>query len=63
MYKIIYRLIVESDFDFNYWNQFDSKVSTLEIDSKPKLISIILKSIQLDSSRYSIPILEIESNC
>ncbi len=62
-FKITSRLIVKSSFDFNYWNRFDPTISTLEIDSKFESISIILKSIRFDSSRYSIPILEIESNC
>ena len=57
------RLTVESGFGSNYWNRLDSTISILEIDSKPKSIYIILKSIRFDSSRYSIPILEIESNC
>jgi len=60
---IIFRLIVGLDFDSNYWNQFDSTIPTLEIDSKLNLVRANLKSIQFNSSRYSISILEIESNC
>jgi len=59
----LFRLIVGSDFDFNYWNRFDPTILTLEINLKPKSISIILKSIWFNSSRYSISILGIESNC
>jgi len=59
----VVRLIVGSGFGSNYRNRPDSTISTLGIDPKPKSISIILESIQLDPSRYSIPILGIESNC
>jgi len=59
----IYRLTIGSDFGSNYWNRPDSTISTLGIDLKFELIPIILRSIQLDSSRYSISILGIESNC
>jgi len=57
------RLTVGSDFGSNYWNRPDPTVSILEIDSKPELVCANLKSIRLDSSRFSISILEIESNC
>jgi len=57
------RLIVESSFDFNYWNQFDSTIPILEIDSKFKSICLNLKSTRFNSSQFSISILEIESNC
>ncbi len=59
----IFRLIVGSGFGSNYWNRLDSTILILGIDLKPKSISIILESIQLDSSRYLISILGIESNC
>jgi hypothetical protein len=58
-----YRLIVESSFDFNFRNRLDSTISILRIDSKFNSISIILKSTRFDSTRFSISILEIESNC
>ena len=58
-----HRLTVGSDFGSNYWNRFDPTISTLEIESKFESISIFLKSIRSDSSRFSVPILEIESNC
>jgi len=57
------RLIVESNFDSNFWNRLDSTIPILEIDLKLDSISIIFKSNQLDSTRFSISILEIESNC
>jgi len=57
------RLTVKLDFDFDYWNRFDLMVLILEIESKVKLISIFLKLIWFNSSRFSISILEIESNC
>jgi len=57
------RLIVGSEFDFNFWNQFDTSISTIEIDSKSNSIRANLKSTRFDSSRFSILILEIESNC
>ncbi len=57
------RLIVGSGFDSNYWNRLDSTILILGINLKLKLISTFLKSIRLNLSRFSIPILEIESNC
>jgi len=38
-------LIVKLDFDFNFRNQLDLSILTLEIDLKFDLISIILKLI------------------
>jgi len=38
------RLIVGSDFGFNFRNRFDLSISILEIDSKSDSISIFLKS-------------------
>jgi len=61
--KELNRLIVGSGFGSNYWNRFNSTISTLEIDSKFFSIRANLKSTRFDSSRYSISILEIESNC
>ncbi len=63
LYLATNRLIVRSGFGSNFRNRPDSTISTLGIDSKPESISIILESTRLDSSRYSIPILGIESNC
>ncbi len=56
-------LIVRSNFDYNFRNQLDLSISILEIDSKFNSISIILKLTRFDSSRFSISILEIKSNC
>jgi len=58
-----YRLIVGSDFDFNFWNRLDLTILTLGIDSKSNSISIILELNRLDSTRFSIPILGIELSC
>ncbi len=58
----IIRLIIGSDFDFNFWNRPDLSISTLGIDSKSDSISIILELNQLDSTQFSITTLEIESN-
>ncbi len=57
------KLIVRSNFGFNYWNRLDLIVLILGINLKLKSISIILELIRFDLSRYSIPILGIESNC
>jgi len=57
------RLIVGSGFGSNYWNRLDSTIPTLEIDSKFNLICANLESTRFNSNRYSISILEIESNC
>ncbi len=63
LYSVSLRLIVGSGFGSNYWNRPDPTISTLGIDPKPKSIPIILESTRPDSSRYSISILGIESNC
>jgi len=60
---VIIRLIVESNFDSNFRNRLDSSISTLEIDLKFNSISTFLKSNQIESSRFSISKIEIESNC
>ncbi len=60
---ILYRLIVGSSFDSNFRNRLDLTISTLEIDLKLNLISIILELTRLDSTRFLILILGIESNC
>ncbi len=57
------RLIVRSDFGSNFRNQLGLSISILEINSKFNSISIILKLTRFDSSRFSISILEIRSNC
>ncbi len=57
------RLTVGSGFGSNYWNRPDSTIPTLEIESKFESISIFLESIRSDPSRFSVSILEIESNC
>ncbi len=59
---IIFRLIVGSGFGSNFWNRLDSTISILEIDSKFNSIPIILEPNRLDSTRFSIPTLGIESN-
>jgi len=40
-FLVLIRLIVGSDFDFNYWNRFDSTISILEIDLKFDRINVI----------------------
>jgi hypothetical protein len=60
--RLITRLIVGLSFDSNFRNRPNLTILTLEIDLKLDSISIILKSIQLDLTRFSISILEIESN-
>ncbi len=59
----IIRLIIGSDFDFNFWNRPNLSISTLEIHLKSDSISIILELNRLDPTQFSIPTLEIESNC
>jgi len=58
----MYRLTVGSGFGSNFWNRPDPTVPTLGIDSKPKSVPNILDTNRYDPSRFSIPILEIESN-
>ena len=58
-----FRLTVGSDFDSKYWNRLDPSISTLEIDLKSESISNILNTNRHNSTRFSISILEIESNC
>jgi len=62
IFFILSRLTVESGFDSNFRNRLDSTISTLEIDSKLDSILIIIKLLRFDSTRFSISILEIESN-
>ncbi len=59
----INRLNVKLGFGPNFRNRSDLTILNLGIDPKFKLISIVLKSTQFDSTRFSISILEIESNC
>ncbi len=59
---LINRLIVGSGFGSNFWNRFNSTVSTLEIDPKSDSVSIILKPNRFDPTRFSVSTLEIESN-
>jgi len=56
------RLIVELGFGSKCWNRPDPSVPTLGIDSKPDLVRANLESIRLDPTRFSVPILGIESN-
>ncbi len=56
------RLTIRSSFDSNFRNRLDLTILTLGIDLKSNSISIILESIRLDSTRFSISILGIESN-
>jgi hypothetical protein len=56
------RLTVGSGFDSNFWNRPDPSIPTIGIDSKPDSVRANLESTRLDSSRFSIPILGIESN-
>ena len=56
------RLTVDSIFDSNFRNRIDPTIPTLGIESKPDSIPTILESTRPDPTRFSIPILEIESN-
>ncbi len=59
---MLFRLTVGSGFGSNFWNRIEPTVPTLGIEPKPDSIPIILESNRHNPTRFSVPILGIESN-